>query len=71
MYVYMQAFNYLDSDGDGYLTMADLQKHGRKLGLKAADLQGMLVEADKDGDGKISEDEFLTTMRNTNLFRQS
>ena len=52
------------------MTLADLQQYCRKLGLKATDVLGMLEEADKDGDGRISQDEFITTMRNTNLFRQ-
>ena len=31
----------------------------------------MIEEADRDGDGEISEDEFMRIMRKTNLFRVS
>ena len=32
------------------------------------EIQEMIEEADRDGDGEISEDEFMRIMRKTNLF---
>ena len=67
----MQAFRYLDKDEDGYITFADLHNCGLKIDLNSTDLQDMLAEADKDGDGAISEQEFITIMKQTNLFNKS
>ena len=33
------------------------------------DIQEMLAEADKDGDGKISKEEFLAVIKRTSLFQ--
>ena len=65
----MQAFGHLDSDEDGFVTLADLRKHAPKIGLTFSDVQSMLTEADKNGDGKISKQEFLAIMKQTNLFK--
>lgn len=65
----LQAFSYMDTDQDGFLSLGDLYKYSRKAGLTKSDVREMLAEADKDGDGKISKEEYLTIMRQTNLFR--
>ena len=36
--------------------------------LTVAELQAMIDEADKDGDGLVSRDEFISTMLKTALF---
>ena len=36
--------------------------------LTVAELQAMIDEADKDGDGLVSRDEFISTMFKTALF---
>ena len=42
----------------------------RELGETMTDeeLQEMIDEADRDGDGEIGEDEFIRIMKKTNLF---
>lgn len=42
----------------------------RELGETMTDdeLQEMIDEADRDGDGEISEEEFIRIMKKTNLF---
>ena len=65
----LQAFSFMDSDNDGYINTVDLSKHASKIGLSFHDVQEMIEEADKDGDGKINKEEFLATMKRTNLFR--
>ena len=64
----LQAFSYLDGDGDGYITLDDLRSCGPKIRLYSSELQEMLSEADKDGDGMISKEEFVAVMKQTNLF---
>ncbi|GAB4826423.1 Probable calcium-binding protein cml11 [Ancistrocladus abbreviatus] len=53
-------FNMFDRDGNGYITAAELVHSMAKFGhvLSAEDLTGMIKEADKDGDGAISFEEF-------------
>ena len=37
-------------------------------GLTDEELQEMIDEADRDGDGEVNEEEFLRIMKKTNLF---
>lgn len=55
-----QLFKFFDSDGDGYITAAELAHSMAKLGhtLTAEELTEMITEADTDGDGRISFQEF-------------
>lgn len=64
----MQAFKYIDRDNDGFITQADLCCYAPKLGLTSSEVKDMLAEADIDGDGRISQKEFLSIMKQTNLF---
>lgn len=64
----LQAFSYIDSDEDGFISLGDLRKHALKIGLSLTDIQEMLAEADKDGDGMISKGEFLAVIKQTCLF---
>ncbi|KAJ4951295.1 hypothetical protein NE237_028127 [Protea cynaroides] len=55
-----QLFRMFDRDGNGYITAAELAHSMAKLGhaLTAKELTGMIKEADTDGDGRISFEEF-------------
>ncbi|XP_042504557.1 probable calcium-binding protein CML11 [Macadamia integrifolia] len=55
-----QLFQVFDRDGNGYITAAELAHSMAKLGhaLTAKELTGMINEADTDGDGRISFEEF-------------
>jgi centrin-1 len=47
-----------------------LKRVSKELGENMSDeeLQEMIDEADRDGDGEISEEDFLRIMKKTNLF---
>merc|ERR1712098_194872 len=47
-----------------------LKRVAKELGERMTDeeLQEMIDEADRDGDGKVNEEEFLRIMKKTNLF---
>lgn len=53
-------FTMFDRDGNGFITAAELAHSMAKLGhaLTAEELTGMIKEADCDGDGRISFQEF-------------
>lgn len=55
-----QLFRMFDRDGNGFITAAELAHSMAKLGhaLTAEELTGMIREADSDGDGRISFEEF-------------
>lgn len=50
-----KAFTALDNDGNGYLTLDELQP---MLGISSKETATMMREIDKDGDGKIDLEEF-------------
>ena len=60
---------FLDDDSDK-ITFKHLKKVARDLGENMTDeeLQEMIEEADRDGDGAISESDFIRIMSKTNLF---
>ncbi|XP_010461044.1 PREDICTED: probable calcium-binding protein CML17 [Camelina sativa] len=53
-------FRIFDTDGNGFITAAELAHSMAKLGhaLTVAELTGMIKEADSDGDGRINFQEF-------------
>merc|ERR1719461_2046319 len=55
-----QTFKLFDKDGDGYISKKELTDTLELLGKKMgkAQINAILQEADQDGDGKISFDEF-------------
>merc|ERR1712070_1218153 len=65
-----KAFKLFDADGAGKISFKQLKAVATELGesMSDADLQGMMDEADTDGDGVINEAEFLTVMKAVNLW---
>ncbi|KAJ3054111.1 hypothetical protein HK097_002631 [Rhizophlyctis rosea] len=66
----LKAFRLFDDDETGKITFKNLKRVAKELGENLTDeeLQEMIDEADRDGDGEINEDEFLRIMKKTNLY---
>mmetsp|Transcript_26907 Transcript_26907/g.56109 ORF Transcript_26907/g.56109 Transcript_26907/m.56109 type:complete len:553 (-) Transcript_26907:671-2329(-) len=58
-----EAFDHIDDDDSGFISKANLIK---LLGETGPSIEKLLEEADKDGDGMISFEEFLVMFRNDN-----
>ena len=61
-----EAFKAFDRNGSGHISGSELQHIMKHLGEKLTDdwflLDEMIAEADKDGDGEINYEEFLSIM---------
>lgn len=66
----LKAFRLFDDDGTGKITFKNLKRVAKEIGENITDeeIQEMIDEADRDGDGEINEEEFLRVMRKSNLF---
>ena len=66
----IKAFRLFDDDETGKISFRNLKRVAKELGENMTDdeINEMIEEADRDGDGEISEDEFMRIMRKTNLF---
>ena len=66
----LKAFRLFDDDNTGKISLRNLKRVARELGETMTDdeLQEMIDEADRDGDGEISEEDFIRVMKKTNLF---
>ncbi|KAH9599912.1 EF-hand domain [Trypanosoma melophagium] len=66
----MKAFHLFDDDNTGKITFKNLKRVAQELGenMTDAELQEMIDEADRDGDGEVSEEEFLRVMKKTSLY---
>ena len=66
----LKAFRLFDDDTTGKISLKNLKRVARELGetMTEEELQEMIDEADRDGDGEINEDEFIRIMKKTNLF---
>merc|ERR1719246_237918 len=66
----MKAFRLFDDDEASKISFHNLRRVAKELGENMTDeeIQEMIDEADRDGDGEINEDEFMRIMRKTNLF---
>ncbi len=63
----LKAFKLFDDDSTGKITFKNLKRVAKELGENLTDeeLQEMIDEADRDGDGEINEDDFLRIMKKT------
>ncbi|KAJ3172015.1 hypothetical protein HDU88_006827 [Geranomyces variabilis] len=66
----VKAFRLFDDDDTGKISFKNLKRVAKELGENLTDeeLQEMIDEADRDGDGEISQEEFLRIMKKTNLY---
>ena len=66
----LKAFRLFDDDDTGKITFKNLKRVAKELGESLTDeeLQEMIEEADRDGDGEISQEEFLRIMKKTCLY---
>lgn len=66
----MKAFRLFDDDETGKISFRNLKRVATELGenLRDEELQEMIDEADRDGDGEISQEEFLRIMKKTSLY---
>ncbi|KAJ3292604.1 Centrin-1 [Borealophlyctis nickersoniae] len=66
----LKAFRLFDDDETGKISFKNLKRVAKELGENLTDeeLQEMIDEADRDGDGEINEEEFLRIMKKTNLY---
>eukprot|EP00051_Salpingoeca_urceolata_P028273 m.485979 g.485979 ORF g.485979 m.485979 type:complete len:171 (+) comp24093_c0_seq1:261-773(+) len=60
----MKAFQLFDDDETGRVSVHNLRKVARELGedISQEELKAMIDEFDRDGDGEISQEEFLAIM---------
>mmetsp|Transcript_13481 Transcript_13481/g.11548 ORF Transcript_13481/g.11548 Transcript_13481/m.11548 type:complete len:170 (+) Transcript_13481:64-573(+) len=66
----LKAFKLFDDDGDGKISLKNLRRVARELGENLSDdeLQAMIDEFDKNQDGLIDEQEFLSIMKQTSVY---
>ncbi|XP_035210351.1 caltractin-like [Stegodyphus dumicola] len=66
----MKAFQLFDDDNTGKISFANLKRVALELGESLTDeeLQEMIDEADRDGDGEVNQEEFLRIMKKTCLY---
>ncbi|KAK9857574.1 hypothetical protein WJX84_007746 [Apatococcus fuscideae] len=62
----VKAFEFFDTDRSGFITVDELEQALQKHGVNdAADIQQIMKEVDKDGNGRIDYNEFCDMMRGT------
>jgi centrin-1 len=66
----LKAFRLFDDDETGFITFKNLKRVAKELGetLTDEEIQEMIDEADRDGDGQVNEEEFFRIMKKTSLF---
>merc|ERR1712087_360522 len=64
-------FRLFDEDNSGYITLRNLKKIVQELGedINDEELKEMIEEADKDGDGVVSADDFWYMMKKKLVIR--
>ena len=65
-----KAFKLFDEDNTGKISLRNLRRIAREMqeNLSDDELQAMIDEFDKDGDGEINEAEFLAIMKQTSIY---
>merc|ERR1711977_645403 len=66
----IKAFKLFDDDKTGFVTFKNLKRVAKETNQTLTDdeLQQMLDDADKDGDGVLNEEEFLAMMKKLALW---
>ncbi|KFV39517.1 Centrin-1, partial [Gavia stellata] len=66
----LKAFKLFDDDETGKISFKNLKRVTKELGenLTHEELQEMIEEADRYGDGEVNEQEFLWIMKKTSLY---
>ena len=61
----LKAFRLFDDDETGKISFKNLKRVAKELGENMTDdeIQEMIDEADRDGDGEIGEEEFMRIMK--------
>ncbi|XP_022031730.1 probable calcium-binding protein CML20 [Helianthus annuus] len=62
-----KAFNIIDHDKNGKISILDIKNIARELGehLTDVEIQSMVEEADRDDDGEVNLEEFMRMMKTT------
>ena len=65
----LKAFRLFDDDDTGKISFKNLKRVAKELGETMTDeeLQEMIEEADRDGDGEVNEEEFLKVIRKSTV----
>lgn len=66
----LKAFKLFDDDNTGRISLKNLRRVAKDLGENISDeeLQSMIQEFDRDGDGEIDQDDFIAILRSTSAF---
>nr|XP_043610451.1 probable calcium-binding protein CML20 isoform X2 [Erigeron canadensis] len=62
-----KAFNILDHDKNGKISVSDIKNIAKELGVRFTDaeIHSMVKEADRDNDGEVNIEEFMRMMQAT------
>ena len=65
-----KAFALFDEEKSGHISLKTLRKVSKELGenMTDAELEEMISEADSDGDGFVTLEDFIRVMLSTNLY---
>merc|ERR1712010_116245 len=66
----LEGFALYDEEESGKISFANLKRVAKELGESMGDdeIQDMIDEADRDGDGEINEEEFLVMMKEVGMW---